>query len=234
MKIKAFIKKIIFGILADENTLIKYLKKNGAIIGNDVHFFSFRKMHIDTLNPHLLQIGNNVNIVASTILMHDYSWSVIKGMTGEMLGNQKPVYIGDNVFVGDGSIILGGSYIEGNCIVGARSVVTGKLNAGFVYAGNPAKPIMSIEEYIKKREKKQFEEAKVFVKKYIEAFDNLPPKDKLHEYFFLFVNDEKELTNYMKEKMKECGTYDLSIKYLKEHSPQFSSYESFLKACTDE
>ena len=92
---------------------INQLRKIGAQIGDDVTLFAPKKTNIDVLNPHLIRIGNHVNIVASTILTHDYAWSVIKGMSGEILGNQRPVTIGNNVFIGEGSVILGGGIDRG-------------------------------------------------------------------------------------------------------------------------
>ena len=105
---KQFIQKLIYGNKCDNDTFINYLRGKGAFIGDDVTFFSLRNCHIDSLNCHLIDIGNHVSIVSSTILTHDYAWSVIKGKTGEILGNQRAVSIGNNVFIGHNSIILGG------------------------------------------------------------------------------------------------------------------------------
>lgn len=101
-----------------------------------------------------MSIGNHVNIVRSTIFTYDYSWSVIKRKTGEILGNQRPVKLGNNIFIGDGSLILGGSVIEDNVIIGAHSIVTGICESNSVYAGIPAKRIMSLDEYKVKIQKK--------------------------------------------------------------------------------
>ena len=91
-------------------------------------------------NPHLLTIGNHVMITGPvTILTHDYGWSVIKRRYGEILGNQKRVSIGDNVFLGWGCTILAGTTIGANTIIGANSVCSGKIDGNSVYAGNPAK-----------------------------------------------------------------------------------------------
>ena len=60
----------------------------------------------------------------------------------------------------------GGVIIEDNVVIGAHSVVSGIVKGNGVYAGNPAKYIMSIEDYIEKRRSKQVQEAKEFCKKY--------------------------------------------------------------------
>ena len=231
MRIKTLIQKIIFKERANQETLIAYLRSKGAVIGEDVNFFSFRNVHIDSLNPHLITIGNHVNIVASTILTHDYAWSVVKGMCGEILGNQRPVSIGNNVFIGDGSIVLCGSVIEDNVIIGARSVVSGHCDSGYVYAGNPARKIMSLNDYYTKRKSKQVDEAKEFVKLYYERIGEIPPEQKLHEYFFLFQHDISKMNDLFKHRITQCGTYDESMKYLSENKPLFDGYQDFISAC---
>lgn len=54
------------------------------------------------------------------------------------------ILIGNNVFIGAQSVILPGTIIENNVVVAANSVVRGKLEAGYLYAGSPCKPIKKI------------------------------------------------------------------------------------------
>lgn len=83
---------------AFSDTYIKVLRSKGAIIGEDATIHYPTRTVIDATAPHLITIGNHVNISGSaTILNHDYFWPVVKGKTGEILGNQKPVVIDDNV-----------------------------------------------------------------------------------------------------------------------------------------
>ena len=58
--------------------------------------------------------------------------------------NNKEVIIEDNVFIGANSIILKGSHIGKNSVIGAGSVVTGKIPEYSIAAGNPAKIIKNI------------------------------------------------------------------------------------------
>ena len=60
------------------------------------------------------------------------------------------IRIGNNVFIGANVTILPGTTIGNNCIIGAGSVVKGICEDNYVYAGNPARKIISIDEYIKK------------------------------------------------------------------------------------
>lgn len=56
------------------------------------------------------------------------------------------IRIGNNVWVGRGCIILPGTVIEDNVVIGANSVVKGKLFSNHIYAGAPAKMVKRIEE----------------------------------------------------------------------------------------
>ena len=131
---------------------IKYLKRKGITIGKGVRFFDPDSTTIDIQNPHMLRIGNSVRITKGvTILTHDYSWSVLAGVYGECLGGTGIVKVGDNVFIGMHSIVLKDTEIGDNVIIGAGSVVKGRIESNSVYAGIPAKKIMSLDDYYKKK-----------------------------------------------------------------------------------
>ena len=57
---------------------------------------------------------------------------------------EKPVVIGNDVFIGAKSIILKGVTIGENSVIGAGSVVTKSVPANQIWAGNPAKFIRCI------------------------------------------------------------------------------------------
>ena len=109
MNFKRIIKRKILGYKADSDSYIEYLKNLGVKIGKGVEIYRPFNTTIDIQNPHMLRIGNNVQMTGPvTILTHDYSWSIIKSVYGEILGNQQETVIGDNVFIGWGATILGG------------------------------------------------------------------------------------------------------------------------------
>ena len=56
----------------------------------------------------------------------------------------KPVVIENNVWIGGGAIILPGVTIGRNAVVGAGAVVTRRVPANVVVAGNPARVIREI------------------------------------------------------------------------------------------
>jgi maltose O-acetyltransferase len=56
----------------------------------------------------------------------------------------EPIDIGDNVWFGGGVIVCAGVTIGNNTVVGAGSVVTRKLPAGVLAAGNPARVVREL------------------------------------------------------------------------------------------
>ena len=88
MNLKDAIKKLIYGNKATSASFIKYMRTQGAKVGDDVMVYSPTKTLIDMTRPWLIDIGNNVQITEGvTILTHGYDWSVLKGVYGEVLGS---------------------------------------------------------------------------------------------------------------------------------------------------
>lgn len=230
MSIFQKIKVAFLGYKATSQSYIQEIRKRGGMVGEDVILFRPYNTTIDLQNPHLLTIGSHVMITGPvTILTHDYSWSVLKRKYGRVVGNQKPVSIGDNVFIGWGATILGGTEIGDNTVIGANSVVHGKLEGNAVYAGNPARRIMSIEEYYKKRVDNQLQEALTYVSCYEKRFGKLPEEKCLREYFFLFTNaDNAETLVLFDKEMKLTGNYENTVEELRKNKPLFNSYEEFI------
>lgn len=156
--------------------------------------FDTSNIMIDTQNPHMLNIGDNVRLTRGVIILtHDYSWSVIAGKYGECLGGVGYVDIGSNVFIGMNSIILKNTTIGDNVIIGAGSVVNGKIDNDSVYAGVPAKRIMSIDDYYKKCIERQEQDADEILTRYYEKYGSWPDESVLREYFWLFADRKESL-----------------------------------------
>lgn len=138
MALRDVVRKVYNKLLVNNEGYLKYLRSCGVTIGEDVTFHCPGDTRVDITDPHLLTIGDHVNLTGPiTILTHDYGWSVVKGKTGEILGNEKPVTIGNNVFVGWGATILCGTTIEDNVIIGAHAVVSGHVEGNSVWGGCP-------------------------------------------------------------------------------------------------
>lgn len=149
--VRNLLKKIVLGYKYDSDSYIRWLKKQGAIIGDNTTIYAPTKTLIDMTRPWLIAIGNDVKITEGvTILTHGYDWCVLRNVYGDILGSSGKVEIGDNVFIGMHTTILKGVHIGNNVIIGANSLVNKNIPDNCVVAGNPAKVIMSLEEYYNK------------------------------------------------------------------------------------
>lgn len=205
--IKRFIGKQIYGYKYDQSTYEQYLRDCGIIIGKGLRLFDPRNTIIDTQNPYLVSIGDNVRITSGVkVLTHDYSWSVIAGIYNEILGSVGRVIIGNNVFVGVNSVILRNTEIGDNVIIGAGSVCAGRLESGYVYAGVPAKKICTIKQYYERNKELQHESCMEILEtaKRIGA-NNDQIKDMLREYFWIWANREDDILEEHEGLMKRTG-----------------------------
>lgn len=94
MALRDVVRKVYNKLLVNNEGYLKYLRSRGVTIGEDVTFHCPGDTHVDITDPHLLTIGDHVNLTGPiTILTHDYGWSVVKGKTGEILGmrSQSPL-----------------------------------------------------------------------------------------------------------------------------------------------
>ena len=140
--LKKLLKEIVFRIRGDYT--IEKLKKLGLRVGSK--FNPQKGYMLDPSHCWLIQIGDNVTFGPNvSILAHDASTHIFLGYT--KIGK---VNIGSNVFIGEGSIVLPNVSIGDNVVVGANSTITKDIPSGSVYAGNPAKYICSIEDYLDK------------------------------------------------------------------------------------
>lgn len=112
----------------------------------------------------LIEIGDNVDIGNGTIIYASQNGGGVKiadnsmiaaqcyiidtdhGIcAGELIRTQKnttaPIFIGEDVWIAAGCKILKGSYIEDGAVIGAMSLVKGRIKANTINVGIPAKRI---------------------------------------------------------------------------------------------
>lgn len=232
--LKKKIRRILFRHRADSDAFIEHLKKHGMKVGKGTHIYDTKSVLIDVTRPHLIEIGDNVQITKGvTILTHGYDWSVIKNKYGDVTGSAGKVTIGNNVFIGVHSTILKGVTIGDNVIIGANSLVNKDCLEEGVYAGNPAKFIMSLERYYEKRKDERIDEAYSQCKCHLEQND--PPKKEIfREFFFLFESWENAIKNPVFDQVIGLtGNYEQSLEFIKNFDRPFKNYDEFMTYCKD-
>lgn len=174
------LKKLIYkvrGAITTEELVCRGLK-----VGKN--FKRLNDVIIDDSHCWLITIGDNVTLAPRVhILAHDASTKNLIGSTRIGL-----VKIGNNVFIGAGTIVLPGIEIGDNVVVGAGSVINKNIPANSVAAGNPARVIGHISDFV---DRKKCEKNKVT------CFDE--------NYTMRNINLSDEMKSIMIIKLKENG-----------------------------
>ena len=99
--------------------------------------------------PYLITIGKQVGIADGvSFITHDGGTRVFRHMDRyKNVLKYGRINILDNCVIGQRVIILPGVTIGPNSVVGAGSVVSRSIPADVLAAGNPAKPVMTLEQY---------------------------------------------------------------------------------------
>ena len=211
---------------------VKKLRRMGMRIGERTTIFNANTVLIDKTRPWLIDIGDDVQITRGVVILtHGYDWSVLKGKYGEVLGSAGKVKIGNNVFVGMNTVILKGVTIGNNVIIGAGSLVNKDIPDNCVAAGNPARVIMSLEDYHEKRIAAQEKEAAELVREYRTVYGRDPDEAALSEFFWLFTGDDGELPRSWEAQMQQIGNREFSAQVLKKQKPKYQNMQELLDHC---
>lgn len=234
--LKEWVKKILLGKRYSSKSYINYLRSIGVEIGDNCVIYVPSKTLIDEQYPWMITIGDHVRITEGVkILTHDYSWMVIKNVDGPILGASGKVEIGNNVFIGMNTVICRNVNIGDNVVIGAGSVVTRDCDSNGVYAGVPAKRIMSLSEYEDKRNKCQLKEAVSLAREYYKRFGKKPNKEVFSEYFMIFETKDSATKNEVfKKKIQLGGSEKTTTEFLEKNKTLFEDYEDFMKYCFEE
>lgn len=147
------------------NVKVANLKSVKYKIGN----VNMHNSYVDDLIPQAVEIGENfISSANSMIIAHDASlYNHIRKH------RVQKVVIGNNVFLGAAAIILPGVKVGDGAIIGAGAIVTKDIEAYTVVAGNPARFICTVSEYIKKCEARDvlFDTPECFEKYYLNTLD---------------------------------------------------------------
>ena len=145
MRIRLFSRFAAF--IRGEQNLDKLIQR-GLVVGTG--FTRMEGVIIDPSHCWHISIGDNVVLAPRVhILAHDTSTKVFLNYT--RVANTR---IGNNVFVGAGTIILPGVTIGNNVVIGAGSIVVNDIPDDSVAAGNPARVVKSLNEFLEENKKK--------------------------------------------------------------------------------
>jgi acetyltransferase-like isoleucine patch superfamily enzyme len=129
---------------------VRYLRFLGASIGKGCSVYTDAE-NFGT-EPWLIRVGNDVTLGQDVLLItHDGTSRLFRdNLPGASpFGNRfGTITIRDNCFVGNNAILLPGIEIGPDSAVGAGSVVTKSVPPRTVVAGNPARVIKTLDEYI--------------------------------------------------------------------------------------
>lgn len=179
--------------LFSSKNMVDYLMANGITIGKNCRFYRPSSITVDITRPLLLEIGDYAKITSGVVILaHDYSRSVLRRAYGEIIGEAKKTTIGENVFIGMNAVILMGSQIGNNVIIGAGSVVSGKIPDNTVVAGNPAKVIMSLNDYYNKRKGAYIEEAKEYIRIFMTKKGRKPSEQEMLAFWPLYAERSRD------------------------------------------
>jgi maltose O-acetyltransferase len=122
------------------------LRRRGLTAGRNLNIM--RGAYVDPSHCWHITIGDDVTIARNAIVLaHDASTNARMSLT--RIGK---VDIGDRVFIGASAIVLPGVRIGSDVVVGAGTVVTTDIPDGVVAAGNPARVIAKLDEWMARRE----------------------------------------------------------------------------------
>lgn len=141
-RILSLIKMLYYRLFFDKITVYR---KHGMKVGNGCFINTWNFLS----ECYLIEIGDRVWITAGVRIFTHGGGSILREIRPNFDSFGK-VRIGNNVYIGNNAMVMPGVTIGNNVVVGAGAIVTKNVPDNVVIAGNPAKIVGSIDNYIKK------------------------------------------------------------------------------------
>lgn len=101
------------------------------------------EMRLISVEPFDIEIGKNCMFSTGIEIRNSDSHKIFSIIDNKRINEGKKIIIENNVWIGTRCIILKGSFIEEGAVLGAGSILSGKVEKNSVYAGIPAQKIKS-------------------------------------------------------------------------------------------
>lgn len=129
---------------------VKYLRLLGVKIGQGCSIYTPSQYFGS--EPWLIELGDNVTLGYGVMFItHDGTSRLFRDRLkgSSIFGNRfGTIVIRDNCFIGNNAILLPGIEIGPDSAIGAGSVVTKTVPPRTIAAGNPARSIKVLDEYV--------------------------------------------------------------------------------------
>lgn len=143
----AKIYRLIYKICMMKINHVKYAKKIGVNMGNNIHLYGTIEWGTE---PWIISLGDDVYITDGVkFITHDGGTLLFRNTIPD-LEITKPIKIGNKVYIGNNVLFLPGITVGDNVIIGAGAVVTHDIPDNSVAVGVPAQVIKTTEEYLEK------------------------------------------------------------------------------------
>ena len=146
-KFRAFTGKLMFSNVGQNINLEKNVNAASSLtIGNNSGIGQFAYISGET------HIGDNVMMAKNVrIFTRNHNFSSLQiPMCKQGTSEEKPVTIGDDVWIGDSVILLPGTRIGNGVVIGAGAVVRGEIPDFAIVTGNPAQIVAYREDRTQK------------------------------------------------------------------------------------
>lgn len=125
------------------------LEKQAIHAGVNMGSDNFIASRFWSSEPYLITVGSHCQITNGAKLYTHGGAGAVRRWYPKFDTFGK-VIIGDYVYIGNDAKIMPGVAVGDNVLIAAGSIVTKSIPANIVVAGNPAKYVCSIEEYIER------------------------------------------------------------------------------------